>query len=152
MGASSGFHSSIRALRFIQNSVRNDRFFGREDVLDDLSQLLSVRLSGDGRRLSSVVVHGLGGCGKSSVAREFMYRHFDYYPVILWLHADTPEKLETQFVQIARTLGFATDTGINRSRDGVLQWITNLGKHSYKHYEFIDSANQISILKMWNGS
>jgi hypothetical protein len=139
MGTSSGFHSPTRALRFIQNSVRNDRFFGREDVLDDLLQLLSDRLSGDDRRLSSVVVHGLGGCGKSSVAREFMYRHFDYYPVILWLHADTPEKLETQFVQIARTLGFATDTGINRSREEVLQWITNLGK--YKHYEFINSAN-----------
>jgi hypothetical protein len=150
MGASSGFHSSIHALRFIQNSVRNDRFFGREDVLDHLSQLLSNKLSEDGHRLSSVVVHGLGGCGKSSVAREFMYRHFDYYPVILWLHADTPEKLETQFVQIARALGFVTDSGINRSREEVLHWITNLGK--YKYYEFIDSANQISILKIWNGS
>lgn len=139
MGASSGYHSPIRALRFIQNSVRNDRFFGREEVLDHLSQLLSDRPSGDGRRLSSVVIHGLGGCGKSSVAREFMYRHFDHYPVIIWLHADTSEKLETQFVQIARALGFATDTGINRSREEVLQWITNLGKH--RNYEFLDSAN-----------
>jgi GTPase SAR1 family protein len=36
--------------------------------------------------LISIVIHGLGGFGKSSIALEYIYRYYDDYPVILWLY------------------------------------------------------------------
>jgi hypothetical protein len=79
-------------------------------------------------RLASVVIHGLGGLGKSSVALEYMYRHWDAYSVILWLYAGNRAKLDSQFVQLARLLGLPVEIGnVNNSREAVVHWIIHLG-------------------------
>lgn len=57
-------------------------FSGREEELE----AISTALSNDG---AVVVVHGLGGVGKSSVAREYAWRNRERYSVIWWLDAQT---------------------------------------------------------------
>ncbi len=56
-------------------------FCGRERELDAISAALAT----DG---SVAAVHGLGGVGKSSVAREYSWRNRDRFSVVWWLNAE----------------------------------------------------------------
>jgi class 3 adenylate cyclase/tetratricopeptide (TPR) repeat protein len=74
-------------------------FSGRDDELDAVQSALAD----DG---TVAVVHGLGGVGKSSIAREYGWRNRDKYSVLWWLNAQTEDgiidgllRLGTMFVQ-----------------------------------------------------
>lgn len=136
--------------RFLQERVPR-RFFGREDVLARIEKLLASSKAfgrqsaeatmGQDRKLinrqagvSSVVIHGLGGLGKSSVALAYVYRHFHHFKAILWLFADTAQKLETQFVQLYRLLGLGSEDGnTDHCRSTVLHWMSQLGEIASLH-------------------
>jgi tetratricopeptide (TPR) repeat protein len=60
-------------------------FSGREDELTDIATAFS---GGE-----TVAVCGLGGVGKSSVAREFAWRHRDEYSVVWWLNAQSDDTI-----------------------------------------------------------
>ncbi|KAL4860970.1 hypothetical protein BDV12DRAFT_204504 [Aspergillus spectabilis] len=115
--------------RFLQNCIRNDQFFGREAQLDQLHSYLTTPPQGTGAgaggaRMRSVVIHGLGGCGKSSVAKEYMYRQMNRYDVVLWLYADSTAKLDSQYIVLASSLGIKVPE--SRAVVAVSQWITHL--------------------------
>lgn len=114
--------------RFVQNAPRNDRFFGRTNALNHIEQKLDPDPQSSLPRMRSLVIHGLGGCGKSSIAKEYMYREHreGKYEVIIWLYADSKDKLETQFIALARALGIQVSEP--ESRHAVLNWINNFGK------------------------
>lgn len=116
--------------RFTQYCIRNDHFFGRDTELSELQSDLEVgRIKNPNPRLASVVLHGLGGLGKSAVALEYMYQHYDEYPVIVWLYADKKDKLDSQFAMLARLLGVAVaNSNDSNNHQAVQQWITDLGK------------------------
>ena len=60
---------------------QNERFFGREAILDALSKALDpARLP---KRQSKFALYGFGGCGKTQIALEYVYRHYDQYETIL---------------------------------------------------------------------
>ncbi|KKZ61380.1 hypothetical protein EMCG_03986 [[Emmonsia] crescens] len=125
--------------RFLQNCIRNDQFFGQQNHVDKLDSHFSAKNS----RLStrSMVIHGLGGCGKSSLAKEYMYLRFDSYKVILWLYADASSKLNVQYIHLARALGFTTAEAY--AREAVLQWINHL---TVPFLIVFDNADDPSIL------
>ncbi len=62
-------------------------FKGRELVLDDLHQQLQ---RAPGR---AVVIHGLGGVGKTRLALEYALRHETEYTALLSVTADSPQAL-----------------------------------------------------------
>ncbi|KAL4821140.1 hypothetical protein BDW67DRAFT_180684 [Aspergillus spinulosporus] len=112
--------------RFLQNCIRNDQFFGREAQLDQLHSYLTTPPQGTGASagMRSVVIHGLGGCGKSSVAKEYMYRQMNRYDVVLWLYADSAAKLESQYILLANSMGIKVPE--SQAVVAVSQWITHL--------------------------
>ncbi|HYL26877.1 MAG TPA: tetratricopeptide repeat protein [Candidatus Nitrosotalea sp.] len=81
-------------------------FSGRETELAALSQALA---GGSG----IAVLYGLGGLGKSSLAREHAWRHRDEYSVIWWLHAQT----EDAIVEGLLRLGSLFVRGLDRHTD-----------------------------------
>jgi hypothetical protein len=130
--------------RFLQNCIRNDSFFGRQDHVKQLDTLLSPELGTrktSDKSMRSIVIHGLGGCGKSSVAKEYMYLRFDQYKVILWLYADTATKLDAQCILLARALGL--DVAEGHTREAVLHWINHLCK--LKHPSFLSLRSILAV-------
>ncbi|ETN40797.1 uncharacterized protein HMPREF1541_05077 [Cyphellophora europaea CBS 101466] len=130
--------------RFVQNVPRNDNFFGRGNALCDIEQHLDPGPRRGVPRMRSLVIHGLGGCGKSSVAKEYMYREYraGKYEVIIWLYADSKDKLETQFIGLARALGIQVSEP--ESRHAVLNWINNFDRE----FLFVfDNADDPGFLK-----
>src|SRR5204862_2809520 len=65
-----------KLIRMIPYS-QNERFFGREALLDNLSKTLSPARSP--KRQRKFALYGLGGCGKTQIAVEYIYRHFDEF-------------------------------------------------------------------------
>ncbi|OJD10865.1 hypothetical protein AJ78_08235, partial [Emergomyces pasteurianus Ep9510] len=128
--------------RFLQNCIRNDQFFGQRNYIAQLDSHLSAKKSAFSMR--SVVIHGLGGCGKSSLAKEYMYIRFERYKVILWLYADAASKLNIQYIHLARALGFTTAE--TYAREAVLQWINHL---SVPFLIVFDNADDPSILSTY---
>jgi tetratricopeptide (TPR) repeat protein len=72
-------------------------FSGREDELESIK----VALAKDG---AIAVVHGLGGVGKSSAAREFAWRNRDRYSVVWWLDAQTEESIVNGLLRLGALL------------------------------------------------
>lgn len=56
-----------------QNFLSIDSFTGRENILDQMAQLLETR--------QTVVLSGIGGIGKTSITNEYAYRHAAAYQV-----------------------------------------------------------------------
>lgn len=73
------------------------QFVARENELADMRQ----RLQGAKSR-SAVVLHGLGGIGKTQLAIEYTRRHKEKYTAIFWLNANDEESLKSSFRDIAQ--------------------------------------------------
>jgi tetratricopeptide (TPR) repeat protein len=72
--------------------LENLLFTGRDDLLAALHATLSVE--GGTAALTQAAVHGLGGVGKTSLARAYIARHGDDYAGVWWITAaDRPGTL-----------------------------------------------------------
>ena len=94
---------------------RNFYFTGREDLLQDLHDELTLR--------SRAMLSGLGGMGKTQIAIEYAYRHRADHDAVLWVTADTEASLGSGFADLARVLGLpelampeATSWSLHRPR------------------------------------
>ena len=111
-------------VRFLQLMPRNDRYYERGPVMEQMATLLAGQRS----RMSSVALHGFVGCGKSSIATEYVHRNSFLYQAIMCFDAGDGVRLESQFVQLARHLGFAArGEDASTSRRIVLDWFSTTG-------------------------
>lgn len=72
-----------------------DLFVGREDFLRHLSERLSRAPGG------VVVIHGLGGIGKTRTAIEYGHRHANQFSALLFVDADSRERLRQGLARLA---------------------------------------------------
>ena len=83
----------------VKTPTRNDDFIGREDILAELDEFLLPK--GEGRRdpldsstrASHVVLCGLGGLGKTSIAIEFAFARREKFDAVFWIRAEDRNKL-----------------------------------------------------------
>jgi tetratricopeptide (TPR) repeat protein len=80
---------------------RNPRFTGREDLLNEVHDLLNSG-NGHGRR---VLLHGPPGVGKSQAAAEYARRFAGEYDLIWWVPAATKAAAREGFAGLAREVG-----------------------------------------------
>jgi Tetratricopeptide repeat len=80
---------------------------GREDLLADLD----TRLSGDGSGPRVVVLSGLGGAGKTSVAVEYAHRRLGQVQVAWQFPAEDATVLAARFADLAAQLGIGVGGG-----------------------------------------
>ncbi|KAK5219741.1 hypothetical protein LTR47_011450 [Exophiala xenobiotica] len=73
------------------------QFVGREHEQAEMRRVLHSHKS-----RSSVVLHGLGGIGKTQLAIEYIRRHKEKYTAIFWLNANDEESLTLSFRNIAQ--------------------------------------------------
>ena len=73
-------------------------FKGREKIMADLRSALQ---SSAAAAVAGKALHGLGGVGKTRLAIEYAWAHADDYTALLFLAADTPEKLSASLAALA---------------------------------------------------
>ncbi|KAM5438235.1 hypothetical protein MferCBS31731_005096 [Microsporum ferrugineum] len=109
-----GFNTPRRLAKLpcfmIDIPVRNNTYFGRESIIQDLDKLLlpperstTPSLANSGRR--HVALCGIGGIGKTSIAIEYVFSREEKFDVIFWIRSDEASKLDHDFCRIAMELG-----------------------------------------------
>jgi hypothetical protein len=78
-------------------------FTGRDTELDDLSRRLTATAASDA--VPTAALYGLGGIGKTQLARAFAHRHRDRYQVGWWIPAETPLVAAAALAALAVKLG-----------------------------------------------
>jgi hypothetical protein len=73
------------------------QFVARENELAEMHRLLHGHKS-----RSAVVLHGLGGIGKTQLALEYITRHKEKYTAVFWLNANDEDSLKSGFRDIAQ--------------------------------------------------
>ena len=76
-----------------------EHFVGREEEITEMRKILS----GDGSR-RTVVLHGLGGIGKTQLTVAYAKRHKDNYSAIFWLNIKDEDSLKQSFAKVARQI------------------------------------------------
>ena len=71
----------------------------REEELAEMHK----KLGGDGSR-RTVVLHGLGGIGKTQLAVAYAIRHKDSYSAILWLNIKDEDSVKQSFATVAKQI------------------------------------------------
>lgn len=76
-----------------------EHFVARKTELVEIHKALS----GNGSR-RTVVLHGLGGIGKTQLAAAYTKRHKDSYSAIFWLNIKDEDSLKQSFVKVAKLI------------------------------------------------
>src|SRR5215469_1122151 len=74
---------------------RNPLFTGREQVLNQLHEVLSQQQTAVLNQ--SYALSGMGGIGKTQTAIEYVYQHTNEYSAVLWIGAETYERIAADF-------------------------------------------------------
>ena len=82
--------------------ARNPAFTGRDEELNELDRML--RSPRKEAAIQVVIVHGLGGVGKTQLAVEYAWKRLDDYGVVLWVKADNQEALNRGLAALASVL------------------------------------------------
>jgi tetratricopeptide (TPR) repeat protein/DNA-binding XRE family transcriptional regulator len=80
---------------------RNPFFTGREECLAYLHAQLEAEHGGTP---SIQAISGLGGIGKTQLALEYAYRYRHDYTAVVWVQADTAERLQSELAALASLL------------------------------------------------
>ncbi|MEL6907405.1 MAG: toll/interleukin-1 receptor domain-containing protein, partial [Planctomycetota bacterium] len=98
----------IEGARILSPEIQPLRTFtGRGDLLAALERALwedgaPVALTDGGQ--AAVALRGMGGIGKSELARQYAWRHRERYAGVWWVAAETVEELWTSLATLAREL------------------------------------------------
>ncbi|HEU5227720.1 MAG TPA: helix-turn-helix transcriptional regulator, partial [Ktedonobacteraceae bacterium] len=122
---------------------RNLFFTGRESTLSHLHEILSHKSSATSSH--SCALCGLGGVGKTQMAIEYAYRHFQEYSAVFWLHAETSESLISSYVSLADLLNFP-QRAMGEQNEIVTATIQWLNKHS-DWLLIVDNVENIELIK-----
>ena len=95
-----GFKYKDFSITFSLSDVSGiEHFVAREEELAEMHRTLS----GDGGR-RTVVLHGLGGIGKTQLTVAYAKRHKDNYSAIFWLNIKDEDSLKQSFAKVARQI------------------------------------------------
>ncbi|KAI6080112.1 P-loop containing nucleoside triphosphate hydrolase protein, partial [Hypoxylon rubiginosum] len=73
------------------------RFIAREDEIRRMCKIL-----GEAGERRTAILHGLGGMGKTQLAREYIKRHQTQFSAAIWLNARDVTSLQQSFMQAAQ--------------------------------------------------
>jgi len=121
--------------------MRNPNFTGREQILTDLHDTLN---SGHTSTWIQALT-GLGGKGKTSLAREYAYRYKAEYDLVWWVHASEPATLAMDYSDLAAELDLPQKDSPdpNAIVNAVKHWL----EQKQKWLLILDNAQEPNVVK-----
>jgi tetratricopeptide (TPR) repeat protein len=98
---------------------RGRNFTGRDDLLG----IMRARLAG--RPWQPVLLHGLSGVGKTSLAIEYVHRHAEQYDVVWWIVAEQPAQARAALAALGDRLDLPASQDMRQTINTVLGRLDN---------------------------
>ena len=99
---------------------RNENFIGREEYLKRLKASFHNKRNG---RITTQIIRGLGGVGKTQLGLEYAFQNLENYSYICWLNATD----QSSFISSARDffakLGFSVD--VEDNKNALRNWLNS---------------------------
>src|SRR5262249_39556788 len=83
----------------LSDTSDSQNFIGREDELNEVS----TRLQHDGLR-HTVILHGLGGVGKTQLAIAYEKQYRNKYSAIFWINSKDEDTFKQSFIKSAQRI------------------------------------------------
>lgn len=110
-----------------------DHFVGRSDELVAIHK----QLQHDGSR-KTVVVHGLGGMGKTQLALAYAQRHKDEYSAVFWVNSKSEDTLKQGYAVAAKRIyrdhlslvylkAVTEGSDLDEATEAVKRWLSSAG-------------------------
>jgi tetratricopeptide (TPR) repeat protein len=118
---------------------RNSGFVGRDADIERLRDLLS-------QSDAPVVLVGMSGVGKSTMALEYLYRFATSYDIVAWISADSEELALSGFEALAEALGVPA---IRDPAGRILRILEALSEMSARWLIVLDNAGDPAVLSRY---
>jgi hypothetical protein len=114
-----------------------DHFVGREEELAQMREQLPCN---DSRKI--VVLHGLGGIGKTQLAVAYAKRYRNDYSAVFWLNSKDQDTLKQSFANIAKRIfhdrlssmhlkTVAESGDLDEAVNAIKRWLSNFGNNRW---------------------
>jgi tetratricopeptide (TPR) repeat protein len=147
---------------FVGVPPRVANFTGRDAELDRLDAILTggpapTALAAETRatRIGRVVVHGMGGVGKTALAVEYAFRYRDLYAGVWWCPAETHIGLLTSLAGLAKNLNAvaaADEADIEKAANAALRRLAEQRATYLLIYDDVPSPQDIANLLPASGA
>ena len=84
--------------------LRNEKFYGREQVLKEIAKHLDWKLNPEQKTTRTFTIYGRRGIGKTHIALEYVYRNEKTFDAIFWIQCETAASLRKSFTDMALSL------------------------------------------------
>ena len=116
----------------------NNWFTGRENEVDFLERCLPFGMDS---RLQMAAICGLGGCGKTTLAAHFAWKHkAEYDGGVFWISMEDDRKFENSMNDLALRLGMLADS-FDLTLSKVLEYISQRKKSWLLVLDDVDQLN-----------
>ena len=129
---SSGLNFSHLPVHILPATTRN--FFERSDDMDALQACLERQRDAVSSQPRICIINGMGGVGKSSLARAYAEEHRNDFDIICWVPSHTQQSVSLRYRDLGRRLrilGHETPVTTQQEEevvDLVAEWLSNCGK------------------------
>jgi hypothetical protein len=129
--------SSLSSVRFPVFSIpafKNHAFVGREQDLADLKFVLDGPGGPPFPNPACCILHGLGGIGKTALARQYAFENQGSYDAVFEIQGDSEWGLRSSFCAIYRSLRLnGSDSDEERMISEAKDWLEGTSKSIFQH-------------------
>ena len=117
------------------------KLFGRSDDMDALHICLEDQCHSVSSQPRTCIISGMGGVGKSALARAYAEEHKDDFDIICWIPSDTPHNVFQRYRDLGRQLRILGHEALPSQQEEVemvVDWLSDCGKPSlfFSHSRF----------------
>jgi len=120
--------------------LKNQNFWGRESILVKIRSTLTS----DNEQKSKIVIHGIGGVGKTHIAVEYAYRYADNYDIIWWVRTENSITMTADLVGLSERLNLTEKN--NKDQEASIHALLNFLKKEDRWLIIFDNADNPEIL------
>jgi len=117
-------------------------FCGREKILRELAAVFNLLAESEGRQTPVIVLHAMGGQGKSQIALEFCRTSQERYHGVFWIDAASVDTVESAYQRMALLIDPSSSSSMRSPEADIRIVVSKLAKWEKRWLLVFDNWDQ----------